>query len=45
MEKQTNEIDLMIAIVNKLNLSTLTNKPDEAVKIYEALIKAIKDNK
>lgn len=45
MEKQTNEYDLMIAIVNKINVTTLANQTDDVVRIYEKLKDAIKKNK
>lgn len=45
MEKQTNEYDLMIAIINKINIVTLVNQTDDVVQIYEKLKDAIKKNK
>lgn len=45
MEKQTNEYDLMIAIINKINIVTLVNQTDDVVQIYEKLKDTIKKNK
>ena len=45
MEKQTNEYDLMIAIINKIHPSNLLNSTDQIIDFFNKLNKAIKESK
>ena len=45
MEKQTNEYDLMISIIEKFSADALKTNQDEVVTIYAKLAKAVKESK
>jgi hypothetical protein len=45
LEKQTNEYDLMISIIEKFSAAALKTNQDEVVTIYAKLAKAVKESK